>query len=162
MIDPQSIATLIAAGATVLGPKVGEVAGTEIIKEMTKDAYKSFKKKLADICGRGASRALEQVEADPASEDARKKLASAVSHIDAEDAAEIDESYETLVTALKDDPAARKTAEVMASIKLDVESDGKVTIQSIRGARTIDVKARSTDDFTFSHVDMDGGPSKGN
>ncbi len=146
----------------MLGPKVGEIVGTEVVKEMTKDAYRAFKASLTLICGRKVERAAESVEADPSSAAARAGLASAISDIPDDDAADVEEKLNVLLAALKEDKVAFRVAETVASIKLDIDSGGHIKLSTIKGARTIDVKSKSAGDFDFGHVEMDGGKSPGN
>lgn len=161
-MDFSLLAPTIIAGASTLAPKIGEIIGTEVIKEATKDAYKSLKGALIAVCGRKVQRAAERLEEDASSQEAQNEIASAIADIPPEDADEISQKLTTLLTALKEDKAALKAAEIIASIKLDIDSGGHVKIDMIKGAQTIDVKSKSAGDFSFTNVDMENGKPSGN
>ena len=146
----------------MLGPKVGEIAGTEVVKEITKDAYKALKTTLAQVCGRKVERAAERVEADPSSEAAREDLVSAISDIPVEDVGDVENKLSVFLAALKEDNAALRAAETSARIKLDIDSGGHVRLDTIKGAKIIDVKSKSAGDFEFRNIEMDEGKSSGN
>lgn len=153
-MDSTLLVPAMTAGASMLGPKVGEIVGAEVIKEMTKDAYKALKASLTLICGRKVERAAESVEADSSSDAARAGLALAISDIPDDGAADVEEKLNVLLAALKEDKVALRVAETVASIKLDIDSGGHVRLSTIKGARTIDVKSKSVGDFDFGQVEM--------
>jgi len=152
-MDPILLSAMI-AGASTLAPEIGKIVGTEVIKEVTKDAYKSLKSVLVSVCGKKVDRAAQRLEDDPSSTSAQEELASAVSDIPAEDAEEVSEKLTALLNALNEDKVAAKVAETIASIKLDIDSGGHVTLDRIKGADEINVKSRSTGDFRLTNVEM--------
>ncbi|WP_034995633.1 hypothetical protein [Beijerinckia mobilis] len=161
-MDFSLLLSTMIAGASTFSPTLGEIIGTEVIKELTKDAYKSLKGALITVCGRKVERAANRLEVDASSQDAQAELASAIADIPPEDAGEISQKLTTLLTALKDDQAAIKAAESIASIKVDIDSGGHVKIDTIKGAQTIDVKSKSAGDFSLTNIDMRNGKPSGN
>jgi len=136
---------------------VGTIAATEVVKEVTKDAYRALRDTLGDLLGAKARRATVKLEADPLSQEAQDDLTRVVTGIDEEDAREIQAKLTQFLAALKDDGAAIRTGETVASIKLNVDSKGNVNIERLTGARTIDVAAKSEGDFNFSDINMGTG-----
>lgn len=161
-MDVSLLLPTMIAGASTLAPTVGKIIGTEVIKEATKDAYKSLKGTLIAVCGRKLQRAAERLEGDSSSREAQNELASAIADIPAEDADEISEKLAALLAALKDDKAALKAAHMIASIKLDIDSGGNVKIDMIKGVQTMDVKSKSAGDFSLTNIDMNDGKPPGN
>lgn len=165
-MDLSVLLSAVIAGASAYGPHaakvIGEIAGTEVVKEVTKEAYKSLKTTLASVCGRAAGWAAEKVEVDPSSEEAQRELGAQIGSIQDEDAAEVTEKLDALIAALADDKAARQVADKAARIKIDVDAAGHVKIDNVKGATTFDVKAKAGRDFEFRNVEMGGGKSSGN
>lgn len=56
-MDPILLTTALVAGASV--------AGSELVKEATKDAYRGLKTAMTSVFGKRAERALEAVEGRP-------------------------------------------------------------------------------------------------
>jgi hypothetical protein len=139
-MDISSLVSTMIAGASTVAPTIGVIIGTEAVKEATKDAYKSLKSVLIEVCGKRVQRAADRLEKDASSQDAQTELASAISDIPPEDAADISQKLNALLTALKDDKAALEAASTVANIKLDVDSGGHVKIDMIKGAQTIEVR----------------------
>lgn len=162
MLETGPLVAAMIAGATTVGPQAVGIAGAELAKEATKDAYLALKTLLAAVCGRRAGRAADALEADPSSEEARTELSAAIGSIPGDDAAEIDALLRTLIRKLGDDAGARRVAAEAGRIKLDVDSGGHVTLERIDGPADIDVKARSTGDFVLRDVHMGGGSRRGN
>jgi hypothetical protein len=153
-MDDMGLVTAITAGAAI--------AGAELVKEATKDAYRGLKAAVASVFGRRAARAIEKIEASPGESAAREELAALVSSLPAEDAPEIKRHLTALLTALRTDPAVPAVVASVARIKLDVDAGGHVNLESLEGAREIDVKAKAGGDFVLRGVKMDSGPDGGN
>ena len=165
-MDVNLLVSAMVAGASAYGPnavkKLGEIVGTEVVKEATKEAYKTLKGTLASVRGRSAKRAAEKVEEDPTSEAARDELALTLADLPKEDIPEVEEKLDLLLKAFKNDDVALRVAETVASVKLDIDSGGHVRLINIKGARTLDVKSKSVGDFDLHDIDMDGDRSRGN
>jgi hypothetical protein len=161
-MELSSLLPAIVVGASLVGPKVAEIAGTEVIKEMTKDAYKALKETLIAICGRRATRALENVEVEPASAVAQAELSNVISDIPETDQAEVAEKLRALVDALREDPGARRIAAAVTTIKIEVDSGGHVRFDTITGAETIEISSKSVGNFDFTNVHMGKGNPEGN
>ena len=140
---------------------VATISGTEVVKEITKDGYKRFKDLLGSVFGRGATCAIEQIECNPTSDDARKELETVISVPAGMDEPELQGALATLLMLLRDEPAARQAA-ANAQISLDVESGGHVTVERLEGAKRVEVKSRSAGNFDFRDVRMDTGRDPGN
>jgi hypothetical protein len=153
-MDPTILITAIAAGAAA--------AGTEAVKEATKDAYRGLKSAMTDVLGKRAQRSIEKVEASPGEESARSDLKALVPSLPAEDVPEVEQKLATLLAAFGTDPAVKPIVESVARIKLDVDAGGNVTLEYLAGAREIDVKAKAGNDFVLRGVKMDRGPDSGN
>lgn len=160
-MDVTALVSAMSVGASLVSPHtaavVGTIAATEVVKEVTKDAYRSLKDALADILGAKARRATAKLEAEPASIEAQDDLTKAVSGIDEEDARAIEPKLAQLLEALRVDGAALKAGETAASIRLNIDSKGHVNIERVTGARSIEVQSRSDGDFNFKDVGMDAG-----
>lgn len=164
-MDLTLLVSAVTAGAAVFSPAataIGGLIGTEVVKEATKDAYKSMKGTLIDVFGRPARRAVERVEADPANEALRQELSLVVADIPEEDVLDVNQKLQMLVAALKADDVALRVAEAVASIKLDLDVAGNVRLVNLKGARTIDIKTRAGGDFDLRDVEMDKGTNQGN
>lgn len=160
-MDVTTLVSAMSVGASFISPHtatvVGTIAATEVVKEVTKDAYRALRDTLGDLLGAKARRATVKLEADPLSQEAQDDLTRVVTGIDEEDAREIQAKLTQFLAALKDDGAAIRTGETVASIKLNVDSKGNVNIERLTGARTIDVAAKSEGDFNFSDINMGTG-----
>jgi len=137
------------------------IAGTEVVKEVTKDCYRSLKSTIADIFGRRAARTIDDLEASPSSAEAADQLKGIVGSISAADEKEIGPKLQALLEALKADDAAKDVIESVAKIKLEVDAKGHVVLDTIQGARDIDIKANAGKDFVMKNVTMDPGPKAG-
>jgi hypothetical protein len=84
------------------------IAGTEVVKEVTKDCYKSLKSTIADIFGKRAARTIDTLEASPSNTEATDELKAIVGSISAEDSNEIGPKLQALLEALKADDAAKE------------------------------------------------------
>jgi hypothetical protein len=153
-MDPNQLWIALHAGAAI--------AGAEVVKEPAKDAYRALKAAVTSIFGRRAERALDGLEGAPGDEVAKKALMEAVPVVESEDADDLRERVSALLSAMAADQAATQVAETVASIRLDIEAGGRVTLEEIRGARQIDVKSKSEGDFTMRAIDMDRGAEQGN
>jgi hypothetical protein len=154
-MDPTTqLLNSLVAGATI--------AGAELVKEGTKDAYWALKSAVTSVFGRRAERALEAVEGSPGDEAAKLVLKDTLPAADPRDAAELGEKVIALLEAIKTDQAAMRIVDEVARIRLDVEAGGNVILEDLRGARQIDVRSKSAGDFTMRSVDMDKGKQPGN
>lgn len=137
------------------------IAGTEVVKEVTKDCYKSLKSTIADIFGKRAARTIDTLEASPSNTEATDELKAIVGSISAEDSNEIGPKLQALLEALKADDAAKEVVESVAKIKLKVDAKGHIVLDTIQGARDIDITANAGKDFVMKNVTMDPGPKAG-
>lgn len=160
-MDVSLLYPAMIAGAAAVSDKVGEIVGTEIVKEVTKDAYRALKSVLIGVCGKAAGRAADKVEADPTSKMAKAELASAITDIPQEDREEVLAALSALLLELRGDRAAQMAAETRGQIKLDIDSGGHVRLARISGA-TLDVRSLSKGDFSLEDVDVAGDRSLGN
>lgn len=138
------------------------IVGTEVVKEVTKDCYKSLKASVADIFGKRASRRLDELEAAPASVEVESELKAVLGPVSSEESEEIAPKLQALLEALRDDAAAKQVAESVAKIKLDVDAKGHIILDNIQGAQNIDVKASAGKDFVMKNVSMKSGQQSGN
>lgn len=152
MPDPATLTTLLLAGAAA--------AGTELVKEGTKDAYRALMEKVGELFGARATKALVKI-ADPATlEEGKKDLERYVGeHLEPDEASQIYPLAEALVQALKNDPAATKT--VHARVGLDVDAGGNAIIRNIEGAKEIVAKVKAAQDVTIEGLRMDTGRDPG-
>ena len=81
-MDRTQLIAALTAGATIVG--------TELVKEATKDAYRSLKATVAHLFGRYAERAVEKVEISPVDPSARQALKDALPAIDCYSACNFD------------------------------------------------------------------------
>ena len=137
------------------------IAGTEVVKEVTKDCYKSLKSTIADIFGKRAARTIDTLEASPSNTEATDELKAIVGSISAEDSNEIGPKLQALLEALKADDAAKEVVESVAKIKLKVDAKGHIVLDTIQGARDNDITANAGKDFVMKNVTMDPGPKAG-
>ena len=137
------------------------IAGTEVVKEVTKDCYRSLKSTIADIFGKRAARTIDNLEASPSNSEAADELRAIVGSISAEDSNEIGPKLQALLEALKADDAAKEVVESVAKIKLKVDAKGHIVLDTIQGARDIDITANAGKDFVMKNVTMDPGPKAG-
>jgi hypothetical protein len=151
-MDETQLATALVAGAAI--------AGAELVKETTKDAYRGLKHVVTKVFGTRAERAIEKVEAAPADAAARRDLAKLLPSPSPEERSEIQPAMTALLQALDLDSAARPVM-AAARITLDVKAGGNITLQYLEGATNIDVKADAGQDFTLSGVRM-REPERGN
>lgn len=138
--------TALTAGAAV--------AGAEVVKETTKDAYRGLKSAMTAVFGRRAERAIEKIEAAPGDASARSEVVALIPSMPAEDVPEIERNLIALLSAFKADPGVKPIVESVAHIKLDVDAGGHITLEYLEGAREIDVKAKAGGDFVLRGVKM--------
>lgn len=152
MADPFTLTALITAGATA--------AGTEAVKETTKDAYHKLRDKVGEVFGPRASKAIVKVEEPTTVDEGRKELERYVGDtLDADEATALEPLVAALVGALKDDPVA--TAAAHARVGLDIEAGGDALVRDIEGAREVVAKIRAGKDVTVEGLRMDTGRSPG-
>jgi hypothetical protein len=151
-MDEMQLVTALVAGATI--------AGAELVKETTKDAYHGLKCVVSKVFGTRAERAIEKVEAAPGDSAARQDLVKLFPSLSSEERSEIQPAMTALLQALESDDAAGPVM-AAARIKLDVRAGGNITLQYLEGATEINVKADAGQDFTLSGVRM-REPERGN
>jgi hypothetical protein len=151
-MDDTQLATALVAGATI--------AGAELVKEVTKDAYRGLKHVVTKVFGTRAERAIERVEAAPRDAEARQDLVKLLPSLSPEERSEIQPAMTTLLQALKSDAAAEPVM-AAARIRVDVKAGGNITLEYLAGATDLDVKADAEQDFTLSGVRM-REPERGN
>jgi hypothetical protein len=153
-MDETQLLNALTAGAAI--------AGAELVKESTKSAYRGLKTVVATLFGRRAERAIDKIESSPGDDAARLELKETLPVIEPQDAEHLGEKVAALLRAMQADPAAVQVIDTVARIRLDVDAGGHVTLEDIRGARQIDVRAKAAGDFTMRAVDMDPGKQRGN
>lgn len=153
-MDETQFVTALVAGATI--------AGVEVVKETTKDAYRGLKHVVGKVFGTPAQRAIEKVEASPDDASAKQALVALIQTVPAEDVAEIQPMVTALLRALDADSEAKRAIQSVARIKLDVDAGGHITLEYLEGARDIDVKAKAGGDFVMRGVKMGSEPDRGN
>ena len=153
-MDVALLLTALHAGATIVG--------TELVKEVTKDAYKSLKSGVSRLFGTRASAALDRLESSPDNDDAANAVKNIVGSASEGDLQELQDQIDALLTALKSDEQAKQLILAIAKIRVDVEAGGNVFLENIRGARDINVKAKAGDDFVMKNIAMDSGSPRGN
>jgi hypothetical protein len=124
-MDVSLLVTTLYAGAVIVG--------NELVKEVTRDAYRSLKGAVAKTFGARAERAIEAVEKSPDDATA-EKLKAAIPELEPQDVAALATKTTALLEALRSDPNAGAIV-AAARIKLDVDAQGHITIERLRGAR---------------------------
>jgi len=153
-MDAALLFTALHAGATIVG--------TEVVKEVTKDTYKSLKGAVTSLFGKRAATAIDRLESSPSNDAAANGLKGIVGSANQEELLELGDKLRALLGALKTDEEAQKIIVSVAKIRLEVEAGGNVILEDIRGAHDIEVKAKAGDDFVMKNVFMDPGNSRGN
>jgi hypothetical protein len=152
MPEPITLTTLLLAGAAA--------AGSEVVKEGTKDAYRKLKDKVGELFGPRAAKALIKIDDASTQEEGKADLELYVGDkLDADEATQIHPFVETLLMALKDDVAATRVAH--ARVGLDIEAGGNALIRNIEGAREIVAKVKAANDVTIEGFRMDAGSDPG-
>jgi hypothetical protein len=151
-MDAGTLVAALYAGAVI--------SSSEVVKEATKDAYKALKGAVAKLFGERAERAIDAVEKSP-NDAAAEKLKAAIPELEPQDVAALASQTAALLEAFRSDSNAG-TIVTAARIKLDVDAQGHVTIERLRGAGDIDVKAKAGGNFTMSDVDMRREKLQGN
>ncbi|MGP9811376.1 hypothetical protein ACTZWT_07680 [Rhodopseudomonas sp. NSM] len=152
MADPITLTTLLLAGAAA--------AGTELVKEGTKDAYRKLKDKVGELFGSRATRALAKLEDPATQEEGKKDLESCVGgNLGADDASQIEPFVNALVQALKEDVAGSSAAH--ARVGLDIVAGGNAFIREIHNAREVVVKVKADKDVIIEGIRMDPGKNPG-
>ncbi|WP_262028901.1 hypothetical protein [Microvirga sp. Mcv34] len=137
------------------------VAATATVEEATKDVYNKLKGTIVGIFGRQAGRAADKIGDAATRDEGRAELAAAINPIPNEDTAEIQESVQALLAALKADPNAQAAVQ-RAQIDLDLDVVGNVLLKNIQNAQDIGVKAKVGGDFTLSGLTMGNRDEPGN
>jgi hypothetical protein len=152
MPEPFTLTTLLLAGAAA--------AGTEAVKEGTKDAYRKLKDKVGELFGPRAAKALVKLEDAGTQEEGGKELERYVGDkLDPDEATQIQPFVDALVRALKEDAEANQVAH--ARVRLDIEAGGNALIHDIQGAREIVAKVKAANDVTIDGFRMDTGRDSG-
>jgi hypothetical protein len=152
MADPVTLTTLLLAGAAA--------AGTEAVKETTKDVYRALKEKVGELFGSRASKAVTKLE-DPSTRDEgvvelRKYVGD---RLDPDEATQVQPFVEALVKAMKQDAAANQVFH--SRVGLDIEAGGDALIRDIQGAREVVAKVKAAKDVTIEGFRMDTGRDPG-
>ncbi|WP_331302962.1 hypothetical protein [Methylobacterium oryzae] len=152
-LSPANLQTLLEAGAAAVA--------TAGIGEMTKDAYAAVKAKMRDIFGKSGERALTALEAAPTSETARQQVSTVIATIEPDDREDLRPVLEALITAIKRDAAAQVAIE-RAQIRMDLDVGRTANIEDLEGVESIDLRAKTGEDFNFKRVSMSkrGEPGK--
>lgn len=137
------------------------ISASEVVKLVTKDAYTALKDKASVIWGRSAGRAIAQVEADPASAEAKSALRASIPSIDDADAAEIKPLLEALAEALEADDAARLETD-RAQVRFNLDLGGSAFIGKVQNAESFDANVKAKGDFTLNELTMADRGSSGN
>jgi hypothetical protein len=152
MPEPITLTTLLLAGAAA--------AGTEIVKEGTKDAYRKLKDKVGELFGPRAAKALVKLDDVATEEEGKKDLELYVGgELEPDEATQIEPFVEALLQALKEDAAATKVAHTR--VGLDIDAGGSAFIRDIQGAREIVAKVKAAQDVTIEGFRMDAGRDPG-
>jgi hypothetical protein len=152
MPEPITLTTLLLAGAAA--------AGSEVVKEGTKDAYRKLKDKVGELFGPCAAKALVKLDDASTQEEGKADLERYVGDkLDPDEATQIHPLVDALVQALKDDAAASKV--VHARVGLDIEAGGSAFVRNIEGAREIVAKVKAANDVTIEGFRMDTGSDPG-
>lgn len=150
------IETAILWGALETG---AVISASEVVKLVTKDAYTAVKDKAVAVWGRRAGRAIEKIEADPGSAEAKADLHAAIPAVDDADAPELTPLLEALAAALKADDAARAEAD-RAQVRFNLDLGGSAFIGKVQNAQSFDATVKAKGDFTLNELTMaDRGPS---
>ncbi|QLH71652.1 hypothetical protein [Rhodopseudomonas palustris] len=152
MADPITLTTLLLAGAAA--------AGTELVKEGTKDAYRNLKDKVGELFGPRATKALAKLE-DPATQEQGKNDLEVYvgGTLEADEASQIEPFVKALVHALKEDVAGSSAAH--ARVGLDIVAGGSAFIREIHNASEIVVKVKADKDVTIEGIRMNPGKDPG-
>ena len=152
MPEPFTLTTLLLAGAAA--------AGTEAVKEGTKDAYRKLKDKVGELFGPKAAKVLVKLEDAGTQTEGGKELERYVGdNLDPEEAVQIQPLVDALVQALRDDAVAKSAAH--ARVGLDIEAGGNALVRNIEGAREVVAKVKAAQDVTIEGFRMDTGRDPG-
>lgn len=152
MPEPFTLTTLLLAGAAA--------AGSEVVKEVTKDAYRKLRDKVGELFGPRAVKALVKLNEVATQEEGEKDLERYVGDkLEPDEATQIEPFADALIQALKADAAATKVAH--ARVGLDINAGGSAFIRDIQGAREIVAKVKAAQDVTIEGLRMDTGRDPG-
>lgn len=148
MAEPVTLTSLLLAG--------GYIVADATVKEITKDAYGKLKVAVGGLFGRRALQAAEKLESEETREEGKAELTTLIPNLSAEEAAELTPFVDELLSAIRADQVARASLE-HAKVGLDLDIDGDILLNNIKGAREIGVKAKARGNFTLSDINMDPG-----
>ena len=152
MPEPITLTGLLLAAAAA--------CGTAVVEEATKDAYAGLKAKVVDLFGSRTSRSIAKLEVESTRDEGKRELDQTIGEsLASEDATELEPVVQAMITALRDDSAARET--VHSRIGLDLDVGGDALLRNIQGAREIAVRAVTKGDFTLEDIRMDVGRTPG-
>jgi hypothetical protein len=152
MADPITITALLLAGAAA--------CGNAMVEEVTKDAYGKLKEKVGSLFGQRAANAIVKLDDEATREEGRRDLDRHIgSHLEPEEAIELEPLVSALIEALRADSTARQI--VHARIGLDLDVGGDALLKDVHGAREMVVKAKTAGNFTLEGVKMDTGKEPG-
>lgn len=153
-MDTEQLIAAIYAGAAI--------ARDELVKELTKEAWRGLKSAVTGAFGPVCGRAIDKIEASPGDESSRLEIAEVIRSVSPQDAADIAPCLAALLKALQADSAAKSAVEGVARVKLEVEVGGNVILERLDGADVIDVKVKAAGDFAMRDVTMARGADPGN
>jgi hypothetical protein len=153
-MDTKLLTDAIYAGAVI--------AGSELVKEATKDAWRGLKSGVTKVFGLLGERVIGRIEASPGDASARSEVADLARLLPPEETADLQRQIARLLDALRDDDAAKTVVESIAHIRLEVEAGGNVTLERLDGVSGIEVKAKAGGDFALRDVNMARGADAGN
>ncbi|WP_267422607.1 hypothetical protein [Methylobacterium sp. GC_Met_2] len=153
LLSPANLQALLEFGAAAVA--------TAGIEELTKDAYGAVRAKIREIFGRPGERALIALEADPASATARQQVTSVLATIEADDREDLRPVLEALIAAINRDAAAQAAIE-RYQVRLDLDVGKTANIEDLEGLESLDIRAKTGDDFNLKRLLMSnkGEPGK--
>lgn len=152
MPEPISLTSLLLGAAAA--------CGTALVEEATKDAYAGLKAKVIELFGARAGRSVGKLEDVSTRDEGKLELDQSIgASLSPEEATELEPFIQKMLSALREDQAARDVAH--ARIGLDLDVGGDALLRNIQWAREIAVKAVTKGDFTLEDIRMDTGNALG-
>lgn len=145
LLSPANLQNLLEAGAVVVA--------TTGVEEMTKDAYSAVKTKMRDLFGRPGERALTALESAPTSNAARQQVGTVIATMEPDDREAFRPALEALVSAIQRDAVAQ-AAVTNAQIKIDLDVGRTANIEDLEGVESLDLKAKTREDFNLKRISM--------
>lgn len=152
MPEPITLTALLLGAAAA--------CGAAVVQEATKDAYAGLKAKVIELFGARAGRSVAKLEDASTRDEGKLELDQLIgASLSPEEATELEPLVEKMLSALREDQAARGVAH--ARIGLDLDVGGDALLRNVGGAREIAVKAVTKGDFTLEDIRMDTGNPQG-